>query len=180
MSTIIICLVLLAIFHFVYEGLIAPSVRHALRLKLLALRDELRKLKIESPGALENQHFMNLQDSINMLIAFFPHLDLAAFVSMGRAIQKDSGLRVRIDRRARSLDDCEDPRLKDIWRRSLGIAAQTIATNSGIALVISAPFALALMGLSEIRKRLRAFASISESDFRRFVLPGFFALPLPR
>lgn len=47
MVTLFYILVGLSIFHFFYDGIIAPALRHGLRYKFFELRDELRRLKID-------------------------------------------------------------------------------------------------------------------------------------
>jgi hypothetical protein len=69
MTTAIIVLLALAVFHFVHESILAPSFRLSLRFRLFVLRDEVRQLKIECAESLNDEHFVFLQDSINGLIS---------------------------------------------------------------------------------------------------------------
>jgi len=59
MEIAIIVLAGLAVYHFVYEGILAPSFRLKLRFELFELRDELRKLKIS--------HAEDLRDEIDLI-----------------------------------------------------------------------------------------------------------------
>ena len=65
MTTTILVLLALAVFHFVYESILAPSLRLSLRFRLFALRDEARQLKIECVDSLNDAHCVFLQASIN-------------------------------------------------------------------------------------------------------------------
>ena len=49
MEYIFFALVLVALYHFILEAILAPSARLKLRFELLALRDTLRNLKIPTP-----------------------------------------------------------------------------------------------------------------------------------
>jgi hypothetical protein len=54
MITAIVILISLAALHFVYESILAPSLRLSLRFTLFALRDEVRQLKIDCASSLSD------------------------------------------------------------------------------------------------------------------------------
>jgi hypothetical protein len=63
MTIAIIVLMALAVFHFVYESIWAPSFRLSLRFRLFVMRDEVRQLKIECAETLGDEHFVCAVDS---------------------------------------------------------------------------------------------------------------------
>jgi hypothetical protein len=161
----IICIV--AMCHFIYESILAPSFRLRLRFKLFELRDELRNLKIDCQGSLDNKHFNFLQDSINSLIFVLFRVDMSLFISAQNSYQNDKEFRRNADERANILDDCQIAAAREIRRKSLWVLLLALIVNSGMLVVLSLPVTLFVHGLSETKKMLRKFASLSEQDMRR-------------
>lgn len=168
MIDLIFIIAFLALFHFVYESILAPSFRLSLRFKLFALRDELRALKIECGARLDDKHFHFLQDSINALISVLFRVDITLMAIAVQSYKTDPEFRRRVDERAKILDDCTVEPAREIRRKSLWIFAQALAVNCGIFFTIVAPIAIGHAGYSEIKSRVRKVASLSEQDFKRF------------
>ena len=77
MSTIIIALAALALFHYIYEVMFAPYFRMRIRNRLFTHRDQLRMLKINDQ--IDARSFRQLQASINLALAIqhkFTFIDL--------------------------------------------------------------------------------------------------------
>jgi hypothetical protein len=98
MSILFLILFVMAGLHFIYEGIILPSIRLELRHKLYALRDKLRRLKIEDQN-LPDEVFMNLQDSINGLLNILPLINITFFRRLVREIYSNRDLQKRMDQR---------------------------------------------------------------------------------
>src|SRR5258708_36909923 len=76
MVVLFIALVILAIFHFVYQTILAPSFKFEARLKLFRLRDRLRRLKIDNSDLLNDRLFCEIQERINRQIYYFVRFTL--------------------------------------------------------------------------------------------------------
>jgi hypothetical protein len=168
MEILIFTLCFIAAYHFIYEGILAPSFRLELRFELFRLRDEVRQLKIESSDALLDKHFNYLQDSINALISFLYKFDFATLLLAEAESRRNPAFKKRVEERARILDDCNIQRARDIRKKSLVIAAKALVINSGACILYLIPIALVLSGYSAIKSRIRLFASFSDKDFERF------------
>lgn len=167
MITLLTLIALLSLVHLVYESILAPWWRLSLRYKLFVLRDELRNLKIESGDALDDKHFRYLQDSINTMIKYLARYDVASLVSAELNYRQDPQFRREVAARSSFLDDCNIPKARELRQRSVRIAGEVIAINSGM---LAAPFGLMhLMGIgvSWIRNRVSKFASFSRSELDR-------------
>jgi hypothetical protein len=174
-------LIVMAFYHFIYESIIAPSARLKLRFKLLALRDQLRSLKIASAHEFEDRHFSHLQDSFNRLIALLSRFDLATVHRVESEIERNPELKARAASRAAILDDCKVAEAQQIRVASLEIATQALAINSGGGwLVYGVPFLLLLfahlavyLGLSSwfsvLARRVKSVISIPEADIEKVV-----------
>lgn len=73
MATALFILFIFAIYHFVYESIIAPNVRLELRFELFKLRDELRNIKLNRELSKEdNEVFSILDETICVAINRLP------------------------------------------------------------------------------------------------------------
>lgn len=174
MAYFFIALFVFALYHFIYEAILAPSLRLDLRFEAFILRDELRNLKINNAEALHDRHFNYLQDSINTLIAMLARFDLATISQIENEIKRDPELQKRAELRLAALDDCEFPEAKRIRRASIAIASKALAVNSGGWLIYVVPGFMAIaiyLGLSSWRRRIKAVISISEVDMMKVAPP---------
>ncbi len=168
MTTAIIVLLALAVFHFAYESILAPSLRLSLRFRLLVLRDEVRQLKLERVESLHDEHFAFLQDSINGLTSRLHHVDMASLVSVELESRRDPTFLEQARERARMLDDCTVLRVREIRKQTLKIAAEALVVNSGAWVVLFfAPWIVASIGYSEAKRRFRVLASLNSREFKR-------------
>jgi hypothetical protein len=176
MTTAIITLLALAVFHFVYESIVAPSLRLSLRLRLFDLRDEVEQLKTECVDSecvdsKKGSHCEYLQDSIDGLISRLHRVDVASLLGVEFECRKDPDFLAQAQKRARILDDCPAPRVREIRKQTLKIAAAALIVNSGAWVVLLfAPWALVSVGYSESKKRFRVLASLNSREFKRISL----------
>lgn len=157
----------LALAHFVYESILAPSLRLSLKYKLFALRDEVRMLDATCPGLLDDKHYTCLQDSINTMIAMLHRYDFVTIAATELRYRRDAAFRKRLDMRAAFLDGCNDPQVQSIRRRSIELMGRAVAVNSGMLCAPLYPLALMGIGFSALRKRLKKFATLSRRDLKR-------------
>lgn len=168
MTIAIIVLLALAVFHFVYESILAPSFRLSLRFRLFVLRDEVRQLKIECAQSWNDEHLVILQDSIKGLISMLHRFDMASLLGLEFESRKDPEFLKQAEERSRVLDDCKVPRVREIRRKALKIATEALCVNSGAWVVLFfAPWIVAVIGFSEAKRRIRVFASLTGQDFKR-------------
>jgi hypothetical protein len=168
MSSVIIGLFLVAMVYFVYESIIAPSLRLNLRFELFRLRDELRKLKGCCPE-LSDKHFESLQDSINGLVSVLYRLDLATLIAFENTRRRDTQFKNHIEERVRALDDCHCDEAQAIRARSREIAAKAIAVNNGAWFGFILPAIFAAAFYSKAKWRIGSLLSLSERDLRKVV-----------
>jgi hypothetical protein len=154
----------LALIHFIYESILAPSWRLSLRYRLFALRDELRALKADCGVRLDDEHFAYLQTSIDTMIAMLHRYDVAAIAASELQYRRDPEFRRRVDVRAKMLEDCTLPQAQSIRRRSVELIARATAVNSGMLCAPLYPFAVMGIGFSTAQKLLRKIAALSRRE----------------
>jgi hypothetical protein len=168
MTFILFALVLGATCHFVYESILAPSFRLKLRFDLFALRDELRRLKIERDSGLNDEHFEYLQGSLNTLISVLYRFDFATLNAVERETRRDPEVKARIERRVRVLDDCIVVECQSIRSRTLRIAVMALGVNNGVACLYLLPIFLCATGLSQLKRIIKESLSLRAPEIARY------------
>jgi MoxR-like ATPase len=102
-----------ALLHWIYEGIILPSLRLSLRYRLFALRDRLREVKFKNKETVSDDVFRYLQGTINNGIALLPYTDLRV-IGAAEALEKDESLRARIKKREDTIAECKLSEIKEI------------------------------------------------------------------
>lgn len=161
----------LALVHFIYESILAPSWRLSLRYRLFALRDELCQLKADRRDGLDDEHYAYLRNSIDTMIAMLHRYDVAAIAAAEFRYRRDPEFRRCVDVRARILEDCNIPQAQSIRRRSVELIARATAVNSGMLCAPLYPFAVMGIGFSTVQKLLRKLAALSRRELES-VAPG--------
>jgi hypothetical protein len=163
MSYLIIGLLVVATAHFVYESILAPSLRLRLRFELFSLRDELRDLGMGGQAALDDRQFEYLQDSLNLLISVLDRFDGTTLIAVEKELRRNPLLRAQTEMRLSVVERCENLRARSIRAQCVRIAAQALAVNHGGACLYVLPLALPSLGYSRLRRLIAASLSLSDA-----------------
>jgi hypothetical protein len=155
---------LLAIIHFVYEAILAPSFRLKLRCDLFLLRDELRSLKVDHAEMLDDKHFTYLQDSINSIILMIPRFEIGTVAMINRELEKDKSLEEKVQKRVKLLDDCAIPEVAVIRKKSLHLAFKALLINGGMCFLYILPMAILSVLYKAVANSIRAVISVPKPD----------------
>ena len=159
----------LALWHFIYDGILSPTLRLAVRYRLFAVRDELRSLRYREP-ALGAECFELFHDYINTAIELVPALSISLISEAERALRDDPQLRHRIEERVRVMDSCSVPGAQEIRHKAFLLARQALIINAGSWLIWLVPIALILHLIRSIPKLLavpaREIANVAPASFR--------------
>jgi hypothetical protein len=179
MGYFLVVLLVVALYHFICESILAPSMRLKLRVELFVLRDRVRSLKIESPESFKDRHFHYLQDSLNNLIALLARFDCATLARIEAEMKRHPEMRRHAEERSRTFDDCDLEDARVIRYESLKIASAALVVNSGGWLIYVIP-PLAVVGawfglsgyVSSFQQRIKAVIAIPQSDIRKVAPEG--------
>ncbi|UJB17600.1 MULTISPECIES: hypothetical protein [Lysobacter] len=130
MDILILVLAGLAFFHFVYEGIWAPSARMELRNEMFGLRDELRKMRIARDKPCSKEAFDIAHDGVNQYLNRLHWVTISFERRYSRAL-KDREFRNVVKKRAAILHDADNEQLKSVAHRANGIIEKAFFTNSG-------------------------------------------------
>lgn len=145
MITLFYILIIAAVYHFVWEGILAPSFRFGLRFELFQLRDEVRWLHHKEPQDCTEEVFMCIQGTINNGIRILPKTDITLIRNVERAVEDDDGLRRRIEKRRELMNSCINPEIRELERRIGKITKLALLINTGGWLIYVVPILLVLV-----------------------------------
>lgn len=179
MATLLFILVLLAIFHFIYESIILPMLRLELRYKLFKLRDKLRLLKIEKPEEVEDNLFMVLDETICAVTNRLPFLSISARSDGFREYKNNENFRKSVDKRKSLIRNSENKTIQEINNELIEISTVGFILNSGGWFYIALPlilialiFAFVFHKIKTLRlylnKGIYKITYAPENDFTRF------------
>ena len=126
---IIVLLLLLSVYHFVYEFLIAPTLLQKASFRLFQLRDEIRRRKIREVDDFSNETYFFLEDSINSAIDNLQCFTLSFLLESRKKLQHSEDLRHQLAEMNRMLD--QDPQARRIYVSMLRSVLNAFAINSG-------------------------------------------------
>lgn len=160
--------------HFMYESVIAPTIRLKLRFRLFELRDELRQLKIDAPKSVSDEVFEMVQQNLNAGIRLLPKTDFVLLRAFSDAMKADPELRMDVERRATLVERCMSPELRRIRKDASKVFFLAFATNTAFMLLLAVPILLALFPGSLLKRSIDNLLSVpaeraDEFDVERYV-----------
>lgn len=139
MANILILIIFLALIHFIYEGIILPSLRLAFRYRLFKYRDELRSLKYENREELSNDVYVALQGYINNAIKILPQFDVITTYKARILIEKDKRLIEFIKQQNSLIDNTSIGEIKNIRDKTIRVCAYAFFANTAMLIMYLLP-----------------------------------------
>lgn len=169
MKYLILLVLFVATFHFVYEAIVAPSLRLKLRNKLFSLRDELRSLKIAGISKEDEQAFWLVHEGINAYINRLPNLTVYGRHKAMAAYREDAELRARVEKRLEVLNNCRNQTITNVLERVALVVEEAFLVNMGGTFVYIVPAALVAVTLGSLKRLAKSLVLTPEKDTPRVV-----------
>lgn len=169
MEFLFLALAALAAIHFIYEAIIAPSLRFELRLKLFALRDELRILKLTHSESLSDELFDDLQSSLNATISRLNLIDLRILKTAYESFGHDEKLRKMAEQRDELIRSCPISEVQKIRQRQISFVARAMLINSGGWFPYLVPIVVSIFCSGRVTAQIRAVFALPEKDINKIV-----------
>ena len=186
MTTLILIIIMAAIYHFVCESILMPTFRHNLRYRLFSLRDELRLLKLDKGNGLDDELFDTVDASISASIKYLPFVGVVEYIRATHEYVNNGTLRKKIEKRIEFIlnSATKNQEVFMIYAKSIRYASWAILANSCGILIYLTPifslmipiFLLALLflgidklwrGIKEmIKERVQKIVLVPEKDIR--------------
>ena len=160
---ILVFLIALAVWHYVYENIVAPSVRMLLRNRVFMLRDKLRKIKM-TDSRLTDEVFTVLEESLNKSITYLHALKISRFVDFQTAFEHAKALRARIEKRREIVTSCAVPEVLEIDEDLATSLHVALGINSGGWMIWIIPILLAVGFWKRVGATLRKLNLIPVND----------------
>lgn len=135
----------LVVFHFIYDGILAPSLRFNIKLKLFEMRDRLRRLKIENEHLLSDELFKILQDDINKQIRLNHKYNVVGVFEAIRFMRDNAEIEKRVKMIETLVQECELEEVKAIYNQSIIQVALAFVANAGGWVIYLMPFVVLLL-----------------------------------
>jgi hypothetical protein len=162
----------LVLWHFVYEGIVAPTFRMEKRYQLFELRDELRMAHIRGGDRFPKKHFEYMQDSLNGLIHHADRIDITAMIACQVQMGADKSFHERVLARVKWMNECPSEQVRNIRQRTVEVVDQLVAINNGAWAAFIVPVVLAIAGYKWLIDSARALTSLSERDLEKVAIPS--------
>lgn len=169
MATFFLIIAALAVIHFIYEGILAPSIRMHLRFRLFALRDEVRALKCEQSNPLPDDIFLLLQSGINNAIVLLHKINIYVTNQAQQVIENDKELARTIESRIALIENCKSQEAKNIHREACKTIEIALIVNNGGLWLYIIPVFLAYRTIASVATMAKEVIVLREPEFQRIV-----------
>lgn len=149
-AVFIIVTLFISILHFIYDGIILPSIRQNYRNELFALRDELRWIMIEGIDNTDIAAFNLVHDAINSFANRLPLLTMSVQKSFQIDMQNNVRLREIIKKRREIIHNCNNDDIKRIVNDVNLILEKTYISNAGGWFIYIIPIAITAVVFKKI------------------------------
>ncbi len=154
MATLIFILMLLAVYHFVYESIIAPSLRLGLRYQFFNLRDQIRMLKAENGANFPKDVFYLMEEFINSSLKHLHHYNFSLLLEAKKEFESDPKLKEKINKKINTINSCKIGEVKDIFKQTLQLTTRAFLINIGSWFIYLIPLAILYLAFSKLKNIL--------------------------
>lgn len=130
MATTFYILLILGLWHWVYEGIIAPSLRHTLRYKFFDLRDQLRFMYFKGLNENEERAYHLLDGAVCRSIQAIPFINLGNYFRIKNTVNTEQ-LREEIRESQAIVSNSDNDLIKDIDRKISRYTGEALVINHG-------------------------------------------------
>lgn len=148
-SSLIVIFVIIALWHIIYEAVLLPIIRMHMRYKLFALRDKLRRLKIEHIYEFDDSVYNIVEENINNAINLLPLYTISFLKKIKNVVAHHPEMIKKIQNRVKKVESCEIEEVNKIARSSIKYANQTLIYNTGGWIIYFLPI-IFILGIFKI------------------------------
>jgi hypothetical protein len=169
MKILILLFVVAGIWHYLYEGIIAPSIRLHLRNRLFALRDEIRDLKISGIDAADEKAFWFVHDGINNFINRLPFLTIERAKILTTEYAHNELLRKTLDEHRDAVLKTKNKGIHNVFLKTNSVIEKAFITNMGGWFIYIVPIALILAAMSKLSSFATELIVAPTKDVERLI-----------
>lgn len=151
MAALLFILIILAVFHFLYESIFLPNHRLKLRYDLFTLRDELRDLKINLQGGINDKLFGIVDSSISNTIKYLPQINISLILKVEKIIETNEMVKKHVERRMEFVNTCDIPEVTKILARTSNIGLKALLLNTGGWFIYLIPIVILILAFKWLK-----------------------------
>ena len=152
MEIVLLIILILSILHFIYEGIIAPTLRVYQRNKLFTLRDQLRNINCTQLKGNDKYAYEYIEKGLSNSIFNLSKLNLYSFSRYIGKFENDLNLQKEIAARSEKIKESSIEDLKYIYDEAGKITFDTICINSGAWFFYLVPILFSVLFLLKKRE----------------------------
>lgn len=137
-SWLIFALLVTSVVYFIYEGIVAPSLRTHFRYQMFAMRDELREMLADNE--IPPDVYRAAQNQMNTAVNAMAHIHMSLLIQAHRVFKSDHQLSQQADAHRNLIRGFKNERFERLQRRFSHITMKILLTNSaGLLLWVVPP-----------------------------------------
>jgi hypothetical protein len=168
MATIFIFFCGAAVFHFVYDGIIAPSRRMSLRYEVFAQRDRLREAKEVHDEEIDCEVFESLHDYLNGALGLVSTISVIGLIQATRSLKTEPEVQAAVNQRRAILARCPVVEVREIQDRATIAVSRALLVNSLGLILWLLPFAIVFVCLGWIADAIQRLLLTPARELRRY------------
>ena len=169
MNTILAITLLICLWHFIYEGIVAPSIRIKLRNRLFAIRDELRSMVIDGVSQDDQEPLHFVHDGVNNFIDRLPNLTLANTRRMELDYRSNPDLEKTVRAHFELIKSSKNEKIKSAFESTNDIIGIAIIANAGAWFVYLIPLACLAFTMRQMTKFVGQLVMTPSKEVDRFI-----------
>ena len=150
-ATLIFILFLWAIYAFVLDGIIAPTIHDHLQNRVYATRDSIRKMRREQPEKVSDAVFQIAESTANSAVHLIPITTIGMLIRAKRRYAKDSELSSAVNQETKLLMNCEMPLAASILQLYYRVTQAAVVNSSNWSVVV-VPIFMVIKSIKKLSK----------------------------
>ena len=169
MSYLFIIAMVLAAWHFIYDGIILPSIRLMLKNRLFEIRDRLRTHKIKSGNNIDINAFNIVHSGVNNIISRVSHIDIQTNFKIKQALKDNPDLLDKLKKRIDTISSCKDEELKSIFKETNSVVRMAFLANTGGWFIYLLPVALIFVFIKKLSLMAKGIVVLPGSKTTEYI-----------
>lgn len=162
----------MAVWHFVYEGIVAPTLRMHLRNRLFSLRDELRRINPNTLSGDDRIAYWFVHNGINNFLNRLPNITIHALKKLERQYQSDAEGMAAINDHLKRVTEASNKDIVDIFGKTNRVIGEAMLVNAGATFIYVIPLAIVVMFARSIQVCVSRLIIAPPRDIERVMPPS--------
>lgn len=128
---LLILIIILGIYHVIYERLISPTLRQKIRSKLHALLEEVHRLQNEQVGKIPEEQIQFVEAGLRNALVLVSCISLSMVYKTGKAVKEDASWIQEAKFRLRRASGYQNEELKQLDITGVNLLYKSFIVNSG-------------------------------------------------